>query len=90
MKPAGAASLAVLFAFLTGIARAGDLPDSTKTPGVPLHAVSAESAACPSRLMGKTVRAGAPISRDMLCADRYTACIRDVSDDEKETGLSAL
>ena len=84
MKPPGAASLAMFFTLLTGVARAGDLPDSTKTPGVPLHAVPAEAAACLSRLMGQTVRTGEPISRDMLCADRYTTCIRDVTDGEKK------
>jgi hypothetical protein len=63
---------------------AADLPDSAKTPGVALDTVpDAQAAKCLSRLTGHAVRIGQTITREILCTDKYTTCIRDVSEETK-------
>jgi hypothetical protein len=60
------------------------LPDSQKTPGDPLEVVPADSAACLTGLLGKTIRAGDPVTLPMICTPNYTRCIRDVTAEEKK------
>jgi hypothetical protein len=84
MKLIATTSIAMFFVLATGVASAIELPDSTKTPGVPLHTVPEEAAVCISHLMGKTVHAGQTITREIICTDKYTTCVRDVKEDEKK------
>jgi hypothetical protein len=66
---------------------ADDLPDHTKTPGVPLTGVPSDdpkTAPCLTRLVGHTVRVGEPITLQMLCHPDYSTCIRDVKEEEKK------
>jgi hypothetical protein len=68
-----------------GRALAGDLPDSSKTPGKALDAVpDAQAAECLTKLMKQPVKAGQSISHEMLCHDLYTTCIRNVTKEEKD------
>jgi hypothetical protein len=66
-------------------ALAGELPDSSKTPGKALDAVpDAQAAECLTKLMKQPVRVGQSISHDMLCHHLYTTCIRNVTQAEKK------
>ena len=65
-------------------ARAAELPDKTKTPGVVLKKVPDRRAAtCLTRLTRHRVRVGDPITLKLICVVHYTSCIRDVPDSMK-------
>jgi hypothetical protein len=73
--------LLVLAFFIVAIpALARDLPDSQKTPGVPLVKVPDDVAAeCISSKTGRSVEAGDTITLQMVCTHGYTQCVRKVS-----------
>jgi len=61
------------------------MPDSDKTPGVALRKVpDAKAAACLTDKVGDTVEVGDTITLEMICADGYTKCIRNVATATKQ------
>jgi hypothetical protein len=68
----------------------GELPDSTKTPGVTLTLVPDEKAAnCLTDLMGDKVEIDDAITQTMICTKGYSKCIRNVSSAVKKAVYKA-
>ncbi len=83
MRPRVLLTLAFCILAIPSFAR--DLPDSEKTPGVPLIKVpDAVAAECISSKTGRSVEAGDTVTLQMVCTPAYTQCVRKVPIETKK------